>query len=135
MLTTMLNSIDTFVYIATTTSSITLSLKKIGLRSTPFSAAAACGLSIGNKIIFEIDMQKCNKYKNHYQKVSKDFNPSINFIEKVYKIIYLIKINMNLFVIVLLSIWMKQKMNLFYIHEFKNLNLFIKNAIKNQPRS
>ena len=47
-------------------------------------------------------------------------NLLINYIVKVYKIILLIKLNMNLFVIFLLSILMKTKTNLFHKYEYKN---------------
>ena len=48
-LTTVLKPIDTFVIIATTSSSITLSLRGIGLIAIPISTATACGLTISNK--------------------------------------------------------------------------------------
>ena len=54
MVTTILKSFDTFVVIATTSSSFMLSLTGIGLIVTPISAATACGLSTVNKILFEI---------------------------------------------------------------------------------
>ena len=62
-LTTILKSFDTFVIITTTSSSITLSLTGIGLIAIPISTARACGLSIGNKVIYEIIINKHNKYK------------------------------------------------------------------------
>ena len=62
-LTTILNSFDTFVVIATTSSSFTLSLTGIGLIAVPISTATACGLSIGNKVIYELIIKKYNKYK------------------------------------------------------------------------
>ena len=57
-LTTKLKSFDTFVIIATTSSSITLSLARIGLIVIPITTASACALSIGNKIIYEIIKNK-----------------------------------------------------------------------------
>ena len=62
-LTTILKSFDTFVIIATTSSSITLSLTGIGLIAIPISTATACGLSIGNKVLYEIIINKFNKCK------------------------------------------------------------------------
>ena len=47
--TTILKSIVTIVNIATTSSSITLSLTKIDLIVIPIWTLTACGLSIGNK--------------------------------------------------------------------------------------
>ena len=43
---------------------------------------------------------------------------SLSYTEKTYKIMYLIRSNMNLFEMVLLSFWMKQK-----FISFKNTNL------------
>ena len=50
-ITTILKSFDTFVIIATTSSSINLSFTGIGLIVIPISTATACGLSIGNKVL------------------------------------------------------------------------------------
>ena len=66
-LTTKLKSFDTFVIVATTSSSITLSLTEIGCLDVPISTALACGLSIGNKIIYENIKNKYNKYKKQYE--------------------------------------------------------------------
>ena len=48
-------------------------------------------------------------------KINKRLNFSISCKENLYKNIYLIKMNMNLFIIFLLIIWKKQKM-IFYIN-------------------
>ena len=53
-LTTILKSFDTFVSIATTSSSFTLSLTGISLIVIPLSTATASGLSVGNKVVNEI---------------------------------------------------------------------------------
>ena len=50
-LTTILKSFDTFVNVATTSSSITLSLFVISLIVIPISTGIVCWLTIGNKII------------------------------------------------------------------------------------
>ena len=47
-------------------------------------------------------------------------NLLINFIVKVYKIILSTKLNMKVFVIFLLNMLIKTKMNLFDKHEYKN---------------
>ena len=49
--TTIRRSFDTIVIVAKTTRPITMSLTEIGLLAMPISTAAACGLSIGNKLI------------------------------------------------------------------------------------
>ena len=53
-LTTILKSFDTIVNIATTPSSINLSLTGNGLIAIPIATATACGISIGNKAKYEI---------------------------------------------------------------------------------
>ena len=60
-ITKILKSFDTFVIIATTSSFITLSLTGIGLIVIPISIASACALSIGNKLTYEIIINKYNK--------------------------------------------------------------------------
>ena len=67
-LTTKLKSFDTFVVIARTTSSITLSFTGIGLLATPIPTATACRLSIGNKVIYEQIINRNNKYKKQNEK-------------------------------------------------------------------
>ena len=67
-ITTRLKSFDTFVIIATTSSSITLSLTGIGLIVIPISTASACALSIDNKVLYEVVINKNKKYKKHYER-------------------------------------------------------------------
>ena len=63
MKTTILKSFDIFVIIATTSSSITLSLKRIGSMAMPISSGIAYGLTVSNKLKNEIVMQRYNNYK------------------------------------------------------------------------
>ena len=72
-ITTILKSFDTFVIIATTSSSITLSLTGNGLIAIATSNATACGLSIGNKIMYEAILNKYNKNKKRYEKDQQTF--------------------------------------------------------------
>ena len=80
-ITTILKSFDTFVIIATTSSSITLSLTGIGLLVIPISTASACVFSVGNKIIYEIIINKYNKYKKQYEKDQQ----TIKSFDKLYR--------------------------------------------------
>ena len=57
MLSTILKSFDTIVIVATTSSSIMLSLTRIGLIVISISTGKACGLTISNKLIYEIVIQ------------------------------------------------------------------------------
>ena len=81
MITTILKSFDTFVIIATTSSSITLSLTGIGLIVIPISTATACSLSIGNKVLFELIINKSNKYKTLYERDQQ----TIKLFDKLYR--------------------------------------------------
>ena len=62
-LNTVLESVDSIVIIAATSTSITLSVTGIGLIVLPISAGTACAISLGNKILHKIIINKYNKYK------------------------------------------------------------------------
>ena len=78
MLTSLLKSFDTFVIIATTSSSITLSLTRIDLIVLLIQAVIACGLTISDKVIYEIIMQKYSKNKKQIEKDQQTFKSSDN---------------------------------------------------------
>ena len=80
-LTTILKSFDTIVILATTWTSITLSLTGIGLIVIPISTASACVLSIGNKVFYDIITNKYIKYKKQYEK----YQQTIKSFDKLYK--------------------------------------------------
>ena len=80
-LNTVLESVDSIVIIAATSTSITLSVTGIGLIVLPISAAIACGLSLGNKILHKIIINKYNKYKKQYE---RDQN-TIKSFDKLYR--------------------------------------------------
>ena len=84
MLTTILESFDTFVIIATKTTSITLSVTGIGLKAIPISTATTCGLSFTNKILYVIVMQKYNKYKKLYEKDQQTIKSFDKIIQKIF---------------------------------------------------
>ena len=80
-ITKILKSFDTFVIIASTSSSIPLSLTGVGLIAIPKSTATACGLSIGNKVLYEIIINKYKRYKKQYE---RDQN-TIKSFDKLYR--------------------------------------------------
>ena len=86
-ITTILKSFDTFVIIATTSSSITLSLTGIGLIVIRISTATACGLSIGKKVLYEMIINKYNKNKKLYERDQQTIKFLINYSENLYKIV------------------------------------------------
>ena len=81
-ITPILTSVDTSVFNATTSSSITLSLTGTRLIAIPKSIATACRLSIGNKVIYVITIIKYNKYKKQYEKDQQ----TIILFDRLYRI-------------------------------------------------
>ena len=80
-LNTVFESVDSIVIIAATSTSITLSVIGIGLIVLPISAGIACGLSLGNKILHKIIINKYNKYEKLYE---RDQN-TIKSFDKLYR--------------------------------------------------
>ena len=63
-LNTVLESVDSIVIIGTTSASITLSVTGVGLIILPITAGIARTLSLGNKVLHKLIINKYNKYKN-----------------------------------------------------------------------
>ena len=95
-LTSRVESVDTVVNIGATTTSVNLSVTGVGLIGLQIAAGFACALWLGDNVIHKITLKKYNKYKNQVEKDKQTLNLMINFIGKVYKIIALIIMNMNL---------------------------------------
>ena len=79
-LNTVLESVDSIVIIASTSTSITLSVTGIVLIVLPISAGIACTLSLGNKVLHKLIINKYNKYKKLYE---RDQN-TIKSFDKLY---------------------------------------------------
>ena len=86
-LNTVLESVDSIVIIRATSTSITLSVTGIGLIVLPISAGIACGLSLGNKVLQKLIINKHNKYKKQYERDQNTIKFLINYTENLYKII------------------------------------------------
>ena len=80
-LNTVLESVDSIVIIAATSTSISLSVTGIGLVVIRISAGIACTLSLGNKILHKLIINKYNKYKKPYE---RDQN-TIKSFDKLYR--------------------------------------------------
>ena len=65
-LNTVLESVDSIVIIGATSTSIILSVTGIGLIVLPISAGIACALSLGNKILHKLFINRYIKYKKLY---------------------------------------------------------------------
>ena len=79
---TVLESIDSIVFIAATSTSITLSVTSIGLIVLPISAGTACGLSLGNKVLQKLVINKSNKCKNQYERDQQTIKSFDNLYRK-----------------------------------------------------
>ena len=76
-LNTVLESVDRIVIIGATSTSITLPITGIGLIILSISAGNACTLSLENKVLQKLIINKYNKYKKLYrrdQETIKSFN-------------------------------------------------------------
>ena len=81
-LTTILKSFGTNVIFATNFSFITMSFTGIGLTVILISTSRACGISIGNNVMYEIVMQKYIKYRKQYKKDQQTIKPFENIYRK-----------------------------------------------------
>ena len=61
-LNTILESVDSIVIIGATSTSITLSVTGVDLINLPISAGIACTLSLGNKALHKLIINKYNEY-------------------------------------------------------------------------
>ena len=80
-LNTILESVDSIIIIGATSTSITLSITGVGLIILPISAGIACTLSLGNKVLHKLIINKYNKYKKLYE---RDQN-TIKYFDKLYR--------------------------------------------------
>ena len=80
-LNTILESVHSIVIIEATSTSISLSVTVVGLIILPKSAGIACTLSLGNKILHKVFINKYKKYEKQYE---KDQN-TIKSFDKLYK--------------------------------------------------
>ena len=80
-LNTFLESVDSLIIIGATSTSITLSITGVGLIILPISAGIDCTLSLGNKVLHKLIINKYNKYKKQYE---KDQN-TIKSFDKLYR--------------------------------------------------
>ena len=78
----ILESIGSIVFITATSTSITLSVTGIGLIILPISAAIACTLSLGNKVLHKIIINRYNKYKKQYERDQQTIKSFDKFYRK-----------------------------------------------------
>ena len=124
-ITTILKSFDTIVVIATTSSSITLSLTGFGLIVIPISSSIACGWSKTNKVLYEIVMQKYNKDKKLYEKDQQTIKSFDKFYRKNLQDNMIDKNEYENLCNIFTRYVDETKMNLFNKQEHKNKKIFL----------
>ena len=117
---TILESLNSIVIVGATSNSITLSVTGFGLGFLRLSAGIACTLSLGNKVLHEIIINKYNKYKKQYERDQQTIKSFDELYTKSLQDNVIKKMIMKVYVIFLLFMLMKIKMSLFYKHEHKN---------------
>ena len=80
-LNTILESLDSFTIIGATSTSITLSITVVGLIIAPTSAGFACTLSLGNKVLHKLTINRYNKNKKQYKRDQQ----TIKSFDKLYR--------------------------------------------------
>ena len=81
-LNTVLESVDSIVIIGATSTSITPSVTGVGLIILPISAGIACTLSLGNKKLHKLIINKYNKFKKLYEKDQQTIKSFDNLYRK-----------------------------------------------------
>ena len=117
---TILESVDSIVIIAATSSSITLSITGIGLIILPISAVIACTLSLGNKILHKIIINKYNKYKKLYERDQNTIKSFDKLYRKSLEDNVIDKTEYDSLCNIFTRYVDEKKMKLFYKHEYKN---------------
>ena len=86
-LNTVLESVNSIVIIGATSTSITLSVTGVGLNILPISAAIADTLSLGNKVLHKLIINKYMKYKKQYERDQQTIKSFDKLYRKFYEII------------------------------------------------
>ena len=115
---TVLESVDSIVIIGATSTSTTLSVTGVGLIILKISAGIACTLSLGNKILHKLIINKYNKYKKLYERDQNTIKSFDKLYRKSLQDIIIDKTEYES----LCNIFTKyiNENNLFYKYEYKN---------------
>ena len=77
----IIESVDSIVIIGATSTSITLSITGFGLFVLPISAGIACTLSLANKVLHKLIINKYNKFEKQYERDQQTIKP----FDKLYR--------------------------------------------------
>ena len=80
----ILESVDTIVITGATSTTITLSVTGIGLIVLRISAGIACILSLGNKVLHKMIINKYNRNRKQYEKDQQPIKSFKKFIQKIF---------------------------------------------------
>ena len=116
----VLESVDSIIIITATSTSITLSVTGIGLIILPRSAGIACTLSLGNKILHKLILNKENKYKTLYERDQQTIKSSDKLYRKSLQDNIIDKNEYESLCNNFTKYVDEKKINLFYKHEYKN---------------
>ena len=130
-LNTFLESVDTIVIMRATSVLIFLSVFGFGLIVSPKSAGRACFLSLGNKILHKLIVNKSNKYKKQFGNNQETIKPFDKFYKKSLQDNLINKNEYESFVDILLNLCLIQKVNHFINLNMKEkLKFFSRNKLK-----
>ena len=82
ILSTILKTVDSFVIIAITSSSVTLSLTGFGLLVIPISSGFACGLTFTIQVLYELIMNEHNDFDKDYERAQQTVDSCDKLYEK-----------------------------------------------------
>ena len=77
-----MKTVDTSVIMATTSSSVTLSLTGFGLLVIPISSGFACGLTLTIQVLYELIMNKHNDFEKYYERAQQTVDSCDKLYEK-----------------------------------------------------
>ena len=128
---TILKSLDSSINFGATFTFKSLSIIGIKLNILPISAGVACTLSIGNKVLHKLIINKYKNLKNNMKKINKLFNPLIIYTESLqHKITLTVLIKLVQNEIVLKDLLLMVSVNQFYALSFLLLNWVIEFIIQ-----
>ena len=116
---TIFESIDSIVIIGGLSTSRILSITGVGLIILPVSAGIACTLSLRNKVLHKIIINKYKKRKKQYEQDQQNFKSFDKLYRKFFQKNVIDETDYDTYVIFLLNMLIKTKMNLSYKQEFK----------------
>ena len=96
---TVIETVDTFVNNASKSTSVLLSITGFRLTVLPNSTDNACGLSLAEKFSYRILRKKYKKYNNNLREYHKLLTFLTNFVVSVCTIMLKIKKNLHLCII------------------------------------